>query len=47
MSLIEAVELFSVLINGRVFPVHKVKEVPRHCCALAGSWCEPICRAGL
>jgi len=37
MSLIEAVELVSVLINGSVFPVHKVKEVPRHGCALAGS----------
>ena len=36
MSLREAVEFFSVLIDSSVFPIHKVKEVPRHCSALLG-----------
>ena len=47
MGLIEAVEFFAVLIVGRVFPVYKAEEVPRHRSALFGSRWEPIYRASL
>jgi hypothetical protein len=47
MGLKEAVEFFAVLIVGRVFPVYKAEEVPRHRSPLFGSRWEPICRARL
>ena len=47
MGLIEAVEFFAVLILGRVFPVNKAEEVPRHRSDLFGSRWEPVYRVGL
>ena len=47
MGFIEIIEFFAVFIAGRVFPVYKAEEVPRHCSDLFGSRWEPICRTGL
>ena len=47
MGLKETVEFFAVLIVGRMLPVHKAEEVPRHCCDPFGSRWEPIYRASL
>src|SRR4051794_21895455 len=47
MGLKEAVEFFAVLILGRVFPVHKPKEVPRHRSDPFGSRRKPVYRASL
>jgi len=47
MSLIEAVEFFSVPIFGGVLPIYKAEEVSRHCSSLLGSGWELIYRAGV
>src|SRR3954465_13922189 len=43
----EGVEFFAVLIVGRVFPVYKAEEVPRHHSDPFGSRWEPVYRARL